>query len=632
MIAEFGVVALVIVLLASAMGFSFFLGGRWQVVVATCLPACVLLQALMVSLAFASLMILRLESDFSVVNVAEHSNRVLPLLYKLVGTWGNHEGSMLLWLLVMTSFSVGLSFKITSYAQWVIPALAVQSGLVAGTCGFVLFTSNPFARVFPPPADGNALNPLLQDVGLAIHPPLLYLGYVGFSLVFSLAVAALFSRKAGREWAQLVHPWILLAWSGLTAGIALGSWWAYRELGWGGWWFWDPVENASLLPWLAGLALLHSNIVMKKRDALAGWVVLLAIVTFALSLIGTFLVRSGALTSVHSFASDPARGMYILAFIVLSIGIALALYAWRAGDIQSSRRLTPSSRGGLIVLNNTFLMVACATVLFGTLYPLAVDWFNGQPVTVGAPYFNLTFLPLMALPLCLAAIAPFAGWDQHTGMAWLRPVWPALVAVLAACLLVLAWRHTAVAATLVGVAIAVWLGVASITLWCRVRSFSVVPVGIAHMGAALLVAGITMEGTGKIHAEQWLLPQETITIADYTITLDNIEPLQRRNHKAIRAQVTVRDGSGELAQLYPEYRRYDIRNTTTSEAAIFSGLLADVYVVVGEFSGDQKRLATRVYVVPLVSLIWIGFAFMALGGILAALQTRKEKYIGKAGI
>jgi len=360
----------------------------------------------------------------------------MPLLYKITGTWGNHEGSMLLWAWVMAMFGWWLAFQRSSDEQTNQIrdlALIVQSILLAGVLIFILFTSNPFVRIFPPPPDGLALNPLLQDIALAMHPPMLYLGYVGFSVVFSLAVALmLLPEKQSvdmRRWAQMAHPWIMVSWATLTLGIGLGSWWAYRELGWGGWWFWDPVENASLMPWLSATALLHSNLVLKKRGLLAPWVVLLAILTFGLSLLGTFLVRSGALTSVHSFANDPARGLYILAYIAVVMGAALALYALRGQRLQASETMAPVSREGMIVINNLFILTACATVVLGTMYPLVAEWISGARLTVGAPYFNATFLPIMSIALLFAALVPFMPWKKANIRESLkRCVWPIRVA------------------------------------------------------------------------------------------------------------------------------------------------------------------------------------------------------------
>lgn len=631
MTAEFGLFCLIITFCISLLQSSYFVGSKFSQAIASIMPAANWLMAFAVTLSLASLVLLRVESDFSVANVVTHSNLTLPMLYKVVGTWGNHEGSMLVWLLIMVVFAALLAQRIAYDRAVVVPALAVQSMLIAGTCGFILFTSNPFARVFPPPVDGRALNPLLQDIGLAIHPPVLYLGYVGFSIVFSLAVGALIAGKAGSAWGRLVHPWIVFSWAALTAGIGLGSWWAYRELGWGGWWFWDPVENASLLPWLVGIALMHSNIVLIKRSSMARWVVLLAILTFAMSMIGTFLVRSGALTSVHSFANDPARGLYILAFIVVSVGAALVVYAIRAGVLDSENGASPFSREGMMVVNNVFLLCACGIVLLGTIYPLIADWLGMRALSVGAPYYNATVLPLMVLPVICAAMAPHLSW-QKAFARQLRQLIPALMAMLVALLLVLAYAKTHIVWAMIGFGLAAWLGFASMMILLRKKKAVVWPVAIAHFGVALLIAGITAEGLWKTSKETWMQQGQTIHVAGYTLTLNEVAQQQRSNHEAAVAYFDLTKDEQVIRQLAPEYRRYAIRDVTTSESSIHAGLWGDFYTVIGEQSEDKKRISTRIYYVPLISFIWLGFAFMALGAIVSFCRSKKRYADGTATI
>ncbi len=619
MVAELGVIFLIVALLAAAVQSAYLLR-HVRVVVMPCMGTAAWLQALAVTMALATLIMLRVDSDFSVANVVAHSNLSLPMLYKIAGAWGNHEGSMLLWVWVLATFGTVLALRTSEDVPMAFSAVAVQSCLSIGTILFVLFTSNPFARMFPPAADGQALNPVLQDVALAIHPPLLYVGYVGFSIVFSLAVAALLTGRADRAWAEMVHPWILASWSALTLGIGLGSWWAYRELGWGGWWFWDPVENASLLPWLAGTALLHSNSVLKKRGALAQWVVLLAILTFALSLIGTFLVRSGALTSVHSFASDPARGVFILVFIIISVGGALLLFALHGGRLRSQENIQPVSREGMIVLNNLFLLSTCATVLLGTLYPLVSEWLQGNKLTVGPPYFNATFLPMMALPVLFAGLAPFMAWKNASfRQAWKQAV-PAALAAGAVLLLVLAVVKTHLLFAVMGFGLAAWLAASSVVYWLRSRGRDILALCTAHLGAAVLMAGITGAGLWKTETEHWAKKGDALEIGGYGLTYEGSTTTRRENHDVRQGSLTLTYAGQDVGMLKPEYRIYDIKGSRTSEAAIYSTWRGDIYAVMGETVGGRDSL--RLYFVPMIDFIWAGCMLMALGGVIAILQKR----------
>ena len=587
------------------------------------------LLALLLVLCLLLLITLRLDDDFSVLNVAQHSNIHLPLLYKITGAWGNHEGSMLLFAGVMALFGLGLALqKNPAHGESKPLALAVQSLMTGAVLLFILFTSNPFERQFPPPADGQMLNPLLQDVGLALHPPMLYLGYVGFSLVFSLAVGAMLSPPADmRRWAAAAHPFILAAWSTLTLGIGLGSWWAYRELGWGGWWFWDPVENASLMPWLAGTALLHANIVLKKRGLLAPWVLLLSIITFGLSLLGTFLVRSGALTSVHGFASDPARGLFILAFLALGLGVALTLFALKAPQFSSKESALPASREGMILINNMFVLCACASVLLGTLYPLFLEWMNGQKITVGPAFFNIAFLPLMALPLVFAGLAPFLAWKNASFSQALKRAWPSLAACGAGLLLVLALVAKPGALALAGFGLATWLAASSLQWLLRARGVrGALGVAVAHLGVAVLVAGITGASLWKQEIERPLAVGETLTVAGYTLSFERewqeTTPLYQSKH----AEFTLRASDGSfLARLHPQYRRYGKGGMNTHEVAAFHDAWFDIHVIIGDASPDGKQSAARAYYTPLIGCIWLGCVLMTLGGLLAWRSGQRQR-------
>ncbi len=625
MLVELAILALILALMLSLVQASYAFGFKR---ISPIIQTASLLNFSLILFAFVTLILLRIDNDFSLQNIADNSNVALPLLYKIAGTWGNHEGSILLWVLVLSGFAALLACGRDSQSPLIVKTLVIQSLLVAGTLVFILATSNPFARISPPAFDGAMLNPLLQDMALAIHPPMLYGGYVGFSLVFSFAVAGLWQREIGREWANIVHPWIMLAWSMLTFGIGLGSWWAYRELGWGGFWFWDPVENASLLPWLAGTALFHSNIVLKKRGLLAGWVVLLAIITFGLSLMGTFLVRSGLLTSVHSFASDPKRGLYILGFIALSLGGALWLYAVRIKDLTATAPLRPSSREGMIVINNLFLLTACATVLIGTTYPMLAEMLLGRSISVGAPYYNRIFLPLMALPLLFAGLTPFMPWKKAAFRQSLIKSSPAFAAALVAAALLAAYVKTDVVMAICGFSLAAYLLVASAqwlmqSQWKKAGSWTVF---LGHLGAAFLVFGITGAGLWSQQVEKFVGIEESISIAAYKVTYFDEEQVDTPNYSAKRAHILLFKDTQQIAELTPEYRRYKIREQKTSESAIYSTPAFDIYAVIGEASADGKKTALRVYYKPTIAFIWSGCLLMMFGGLLVVwLSTHKKR-------
>ncbi|MEZ5690935.1 MAG: heme lyase CcmF/NrfE family subunit [Rickettsiales bacterium] len=581
---------------------------------ATVMPISGWLQALFISSSLFILIILRLNSDFSVLNVVEHSNLSLPILYKIVGTWGNHEGSMLLWVFVLAMFGALLINERTELKLY---ASSIQSLLCAGFLIFILYTSNPFARVFPPTADGRDLNPLLQDIGLAMHPPLLYVGYVGFSVVFSLAAAALIVGMAGRKWAEIAHIWIMVSWSFLTAGIGLGGWWAYRELGWGGWWFWDPVENASLLPWLAGTALFHSNIVLKKRDMLGSWVIILSIITFALSLLGTFLVRSGAITSVHSFASDPQRGIFILIYMFAAVFGALLLYSIRGNKIASSGVMNPLSREGMILINNLFILSACATVLFGTLYPMFAEVVGASKVSVGAPFFNITFIPIMGISLLFAAITPFFAWKKANLKQVVYSMRPATVSVLIATIIILLLFYPLSIVAVCGFALTSWLVVGSISWLAKSQGrkgrYSVFT---GHVGAAFILFGITSGMVWKEEGEYMAKTGDVMKIFGYDISYVSDKNIEGSNYSAKRLKLILKEAANnkEVVSLNPEYRIYKTRGSGTSEVDIYYSILGDLYVAAGE-SAQDGRTAIRIYYQPMIYCVWLGFIMMAVSGI-----------------
>ena len=633
MIPEIGHFALILALLvALAQGSLPMLGAArdradWMALAG---PTAVLQLALMLT-AFLALMQAYVVSDFTVLNVAQNSHSAKPLLYKITGLWGNHEGSMLLWILILALFGAAVAlFGGNLPATLKARVLAVQAWIATGFLLFTILTSNPFARLVPTPANGGDLNPLLQDPGLAFHPPMLYTGYVGFSIAFSFAIAALIEGKVDAAWARWVRPWTLAAWCFLTAGIALGSWWAYYELGWGGWWFWDPVENVSFMPWLMGTALLHTAVVVEKRDALKVWTILLAILTFSLSLIGTFIVRSGLLTSVHAFANDPERGLFILLLLCLTIGGSLALFAWRAPALKSGGLFHPISREGALVLNNLLLATACATVFLGTLYPLFLEALGGDKVSVGAPYFNATFVPIMAPLVVAMAIGPLLPWkraDLPGALGRLKAA--ALLAVAAAFAAVYLHRGGPLVAWL-GMALAAWLAAGTLTDWTgRIKLFRA-PAGeswrrarslprsaygmtLAHFGLAVAIAGITASAAWKGETVRIMTPGDVADLGGYGYRLDGVETLRGPNYTSDTASFTVLRDGREVARLTPEKRRYDVQRRETTEAAIHTTGIADLYAVIGDPDG-RGGWTVRIYHEPLVPWIWAGALLMVAGG------------------
>jgi len=598
-----------------------------------------LAQLLFAGLSFLALTTLYVTSDFSVTNVFENSHSMKPLLYKITGVWGNHEGSMLLWVSILALFgglvaAFGNNLPLSLRAH----VLAVQGWIAAAFYLFILMTSNPFLRLALPPLEGRDLNPVLQDIGLAVHPPMLYLGYVGFSIAFSFAVAALIEGRIDAAWARWVRPWTLVAWIFLTLGIAMGSYWAYYELGWGGWWFWDPVENASLMPWLSGTALLHSAVVMEKRNALKVWTILLAILTFSLSLLGTFLVRSGVLTSVHAFATDPTRGVFILMILCLFIGGSLTLYMWRASSLKQGGLFAPISREGALVLNNLFLTTACATVFIGTLYPLALEMLTGEKISVGAPFFNLTFGPLF-VPLLLAMpFGPLLAWKRGDLKGVTQRLMAAGIAALLAVALVWAWTTGGAALAPLAIGLGVFVIVGSIVdIAERVMLFRL-PLSVAfrrarglpraawgtafaHAGIGVALIGIVCESTWNTEYIGTMQPNDVAKLAGYELTLKDVTQRQGPNFRESLARFRVTRGGDEIGEMTPSKRNFAARQSSTTEAALLSRGASQLYISLGDEAAGGA-IAVRMYHKPLVLMIWWGPVLMAFGGLLSLSDRR----------
>jgi cytochrome c-type biogenesis protein CcmF len=598
-------------------------------------------QCGLIALAFATLAYSHIVSDFTVVNVVENSFAAMPLLYKITGVWGNHEGSMLLWVMILAFYGMLIAvFGNNLPSGLKARVLAVQGMIGLGFLAFILATSNPFARVYDPPPDGQGLNPLLQDPGLAFHPPFLYLGYVGFSVAFAFAVAALIEGRVDPAWARWVRPWTLAAWSALTLGVAMGSWWAYYTLGWGGWWGWDPVENASLMPWLAGTALLHSAIVVEKRDALKSWTILLAILTFSLSLIGTFLVRSGLTTSVHSFALDPARGIFVLGLLGVATGGALTLYAIRAPALKLGGLFQPISREGGLVLNNLLLSTMCATVFIGTLYPTFLNALTGRTVSVGPPFFNATFLPL-SIPLIAAlGVGPMLSWKRSDLLGALGRLKFAALAALVVALATYYLKHGGPILAVPGMAGAVWLvGSAFAEVAERVR-LGHVPLShsfaraaalpraawgmtLAHAGLGVMVAGMTGTALWTVERIQAMHPGDQVELAGYEVRLDGVGPVEGPNYDAQRASLTVSRDGKIVTVLTPERRIVHPQEQAVTNIGIHTDFFADIYAVLGDPDPAQPgAYVTRLYHHPLVPWIWVGAVVMVFGGLLSLSDRR----------
>lgn len=600
-------------------------------------PAVYVLFAL-VMLAFACLVTSFVRHDFSVLYVASNSNTALPLQYRIAGVWGGHEGSLLLWVVMLCVWMVAVARFSQHLPLPVLARILAVMGLIAvGFLLFMLVTSNPFDRLFPVPADGRDLNPLLQDIGMVTHPPLLYMGYVGFSVAFAFAIAALIGGNLDATWARWTRPWTTVAWLFLTLGIALGSSWAYYELGWGGWWFWDPVENASFMPWLVGTALIHSLAVTEKRGSFKSWTVLLAILAFSLSLLGTFLVRSGVLSSVHAFATDPRRGLFILVFLTIVVGSSFALYAWRAPKVGLGARFALISKEAALLGNNVMLLVAAAAVLLGTLYPLLLDALGLGKISVGPPYFDTVFLPLMAPAIFLMGVGPLARWKEaHVPELAERLVWAAGIAVLAS--LATGWLAGKITlATSMGLWMAYWVvGSVATDMWDRVcptggawrdvpRRFRQLPrallgMMLAHLGVAAFCFGVAMVKTYEVERDVKMAVGDSTTVNGYTFTFRGTTELEGPNYSATRGVVEVSRDGHKVVEMLPEKRVYRVQQNPMTEAAIATGITRDLYVALGE--PDADGWVVRVYVKPFIDWIWGGCLLMALGGLLAVTDRR----------
>jgi len=608
-------------------------------------PSAAIGQFIFMVLAFAALVYAFVVSDFSVINVASNSHSSKPMIFKIAASWGNHEGSMVFWILILAFYgALVAAFGRNLPPSFKARTLAVQGLISVGFLTFTLFTSNPFVRLDPVPIDGNGFNPLLQDVALAVHPPMLYAGYVGLSMAYAFAIAALIEGRVDASWARWVRPWTLLAWVLLTFGITLGSYWAYYELGWGGWWFWDPVENASFMPWLAATALLHSSIVVEKRGSLKSWTILLAILAFSLSLLGTFLVRSGVLTSVHAFAVDPARGVYILGLLIVAIGGSLALFAWRAPDLKSGGSVfAPVSREGALLLNNLLLATACATVLLGTLYPLILETLNGQKISVGPPYFNATFGPLM-LPLLLSVpIGSMIAWKRGDLMGVLGRLKAAVIITLVIVVGHLIWMEGKSALAVLGLGVAWWVIFGSLVeLAERIQLFrlpfarsmsrakglprSAYAMAIAHMGLGVMMVGVV--GSTAWQAERILVmkPGDNVELSGYEFVLDDVSEYQGPNYVGRRADIVVTADGDPVSVLQPEMRFYQVERQPTSEAGIHSNVFRDLYAVLADPPEGQTAAdagyTVRLYMNPLVTWIWAGVVMMGFGGMVSLTDRR----------
>jgi len=573
-------------------------------------------QFVFVALSFGALMFGFVTSDFSIADVANNSHTLKPLIYKITGVWGNHEGSMLLWVLVLSIYSAGIAFLKRGGERLTSAALGVQGLLAVAFILFILFTSNPFLRLDPMPFEGLGLNPLLQDPGLAFHPPTLYTGYVGLSATFAYAAAALITGDVDRAWAKAARPFMLIAWIALTLGIAGGSWWAYYDLGWGGFWFWDPVENASLMPWLVATALLHSALATERTGAFRTWTLLLSIMAFSLSLIGTFLVRSGVITSVHAFASDPKRGEFILLILSAAILGALGLFAWRAPKLESGTAFEPVSRETTLLINNIFLVTALGVVFVGTIYPIFLSAF-GIKLSVGAPYFQMFFAPIFIALMIVLPFGPRLAWRRGDLKSAFRTLLPALAAAAVAAVIVLA---VASPRTLLGAgafAVAAWvIGASAVDLANRRRTLTIAGLAamLAHAGLGITLMGVAGTNLWRSEALEVLAPGETMNVAGYGLRFGGVTAVNGPNYQAAHAQVDVLRGGHVIGKLAPERRMYPAEGQETVQTAIRTTGFEDLYVALGDDRG-QGRWTLRAYVNPLAPLIWFGAAVMALGGL-----------------
>jgi len=634
-LAESGQILLIIALLAALLQSVLPLIGAQRNIAAfnaIARPA-VLLQLTMVLGAFVVLTLAFVRQDFSLRYVAENSNSLLPVIYRYSAVWGAHEGSLLLWTLVLALWTGAVAeFSRHLPAAVISRVLAVMGMVSTGFLAFLLFTSNPFARLLPAPIEGRDLNPLLQDPGLILHPPMLYIGYVGFVVPFAFAIAALLDGRIDVRWLRWTRPWTNIAWGFLTLGIALGSWWAYYELGWGGWWFWDPVENASFMPWLIGAALLHSQAATEKRGVFIGWTLLLAITAFALSLLGTFLVRSGVLTSVHSFAADPARGLFILVFLALVIGGSLLLYALRAPSLSQNtpdqrRAFALNSRESLLLANNLLLSCACAMVLLGTLYPLLADALNLGKVSVGPPYFGTLFVLLMAPLVLLLPFGPLTGWQRERGISALGLLLPWAILALLAGIAVWFVAPQGKFKTASGIIGAVWVAAGTLlVLWRQLRrsgrvNTETIGMLLAHGGVAVFIVGALLVEALSIQHEVALGPAQSVQAGPYQLRLEQVQATTGPNYRADQGHIHVSRNGKPLTVLHPEKRHYASGGQVMTEAGIYPAIGGDIYVALGEALG-QDRWAVRVQIKPFVRWIWLGAILMALGGFVTAADKR----------
>jgi len=642
MIPELGLFALLLSLFAAlALGILPLIGAQrnipaWMAFARPATSAVFLL----IAVSYACLTWAFYSNDFSVLYVAAHSNTRLPLMYRLSAVWGGHEGSLLLWVFMLAGWSLAVARFSRQLPQAMVARVLGVLGLVmAGMLAFVVFTSNPFDRVLPPPAEGRSLNPLLQDPGLVYHPPMLYMGYVGFSVAFAFAISALIAGQLDAAWARWSRPWTTAAWIFLTLGIALGSWWAYNELGWGGWWFWDPVENASFMPWLVGTALIHSLAVTEKRGSFKNWTVLLAIAAFSLSLLGTFLVRSGVLTSVHAFASDPRRGIFILMLLAIVVGSSLMLFAARAPKVSLGGAFALVSRETLLLINNVLLVVAAASVLLGTLYPLVIDALGLGKISVGPPYFNAVFVPIMLPILVLVAIGPMARWKHDEPKAIIGKLWPAaVIAVLAGIALPWAaggWNG----AVALGLALVGWM-VAALVLQAADRfkkPGAATPswwgMQVAHFGLAVFVVGVTLVSNYQEERDVRMEPGDTVNVGNHQFKFLGVRASEGPNYQAWVGSFELYRHGRLLRTLHPEKRNYGMGTMPMTEAAIDVGLTRDLYVSLGEpLTADKENgaWAVRVYFKPFVDWIWGGALLMALGGFIAISDRRYRLSVKRA--
>lgn len=596
-------------------------------------------QALLVAVSYAALTHAFLVNDFSVKYVASTSNSLQPLIYRITGVWGGHEGSLLLWMLILAGWAAAVSiFSRGMPLQMVARVLSVMGMISVGFLLFVLITSNPFDRLLPAPLDGQSLNPLLQDFGLVIHPPMLYMGYVGFSVAFAFAIAALIGGRLDMAWARWMRPWTNVAWMFLTIGIALGSWWAYYELGWGGWWFWDPVENASFMPWLVGTALIHSLAATEKRGAFKAWTVLLAVTAFSLSLLGTFLVRSGVLTSVHAFANDPERGFFILVFLGVVVGVSLLLFAWRAPKLRSNTEFGIESRESGLLFNNVVMVVICASVLMGTLYPLVLDSLDIAKISVGAPYFNAIFLPLFGAVALVVGVGALSRWKRDSVKEVLRRVrWAAVVSVIGGILLPFAMGEFKLLAA-IGIALALWVALTTLQgVWERIHkrrnkvaALLSIPAGfwgmtMAHFGIAVFSVGVSLTSLYSVERDLRLAPGQTYELAGYTFAFDGVGRVEGPNYIADEGVLRVTRDGIEVTTLAAQKRDYNSQMGIMTEAAIDAGFTRDLFFALGESLQDSGAWSMRIYYKPFVRWIWLGAGIMGFGGLLAVCDRRYRK-------